>query len=183
MLNGETLLSPLLPLSQHQDNVFELLKTWTHGAFLEELLLDDIGTRLQERSSRALLLRRIRTTPIPTHSTTMRQDVLRRMVAWSHKEHEKVMRLSRLTYRVHHPIVADVHTEIVEPDPAFPLSLSRNEIGTQKVAFMLPTNLDALEPWGKEHVDELLSFVLELFDHNKMKSKELKQVNAWRSAL
>ena len=47
LLNGQTLLTPLLPVTQHQDNVFELLKTWTHGRHLE-LLLDDIGAKLKE---------------------------------------------------------------------------------------------------------------------------------------
>jgi hypothetical protein len=106
-----------------------------------------------------------------------------RMVEWSHKEHDKVMRLCRLTYRVHHPIVSDPHTHIVEPDAGFPLSLSKNDIGIQKVAFMLPLNIDDLEPWGEDHVNELLSYVLELFDQNKMKAKELKQLGAWRSSL
>ena len=71
----------------------------------------------------------------------------------------------------------------MEPDASFPLSLSKNDIGIQKVAFMLPLNIDDLEPWGEEHVNELLSYVLELFDQNKMKAKELKQLGAWRSSL
>ena len=108
---------------------------------------------------------------------------MRRMVEWSHKEHDKVMRLCRLTYRVHQPILNDDATSIVEPDPSFPLSLSKNEINTQKVAFLLPYHFDDFEPWGKDHVDEMLSVVLELFDNQKMKTKEIKQITAWRSAL
>ena len=48
LLDGQTLLTPILPVTPHQSNVFELLKTWTHGRFLEEMLLEDIGAKLQE---------------------------------------------------------------------------------------------------------------------------------------
>ena len=48
MMNGQTFLTPVLPTTQHQDNVLELLKTWTHSAHLEQLLLDDVGDKLQE---------------------------------------------------------------------------------------------------------------------------------------
>jgi hypothetical protein len=48
LLDGKTLLTPLLALNSHQENVFELLKTWTHGSHLAELLLDDLGNRLKE---------------------------------------------------------------------------------------------------------------------------------------
>jgi hypothetical protein len=43
LLDGQTLLTPLLPLDPHQENVFELFKMWTHSSYLEELLLDDVG--------------------------------------------------------------------------------------------------------------------------------------------
>jgi hypothetical protein len=79
------------------------------------------------------------------------------MVDWSHREHNKVMRLKRTNYRVEAPIVQDVFTTIVEPDVEFPLSLSARDVGTQKVAFILPGDFDSFEPWDKEHVDELLT--------------------------
>ena len=105
------------------------------------------------------------------------------MVDWSHREHNKVMRLKRTNYRVEAPILQDVFTTNVEPDVEFPLSLSARDVGTQKVAFLLPYHIDDLEPWGKDHVNEMLSVTLELFDNHKMKSKELKQLKAWRSSL
>ena len=105
------------------------------------------------------------------------------MVDWSHREHNKVMRLKRTNYRVEAPIVQDVFTTIVEPDVEFPLSLSARDVGTQKVAFILPGDIDSCEPWDKEHVDELLSCILELFDEGKMDTKATKKIEGWRSRL
>ncbi len=139
LLDGSNLVTMITPPAPHQQNIFDILKFWSHKEYFRELLRPD----MEEHAMYCLF---------------------KNMIKWSHHASNKVMKLTQVTYSVVQPKLQDGGTKIVEPDPLMRLTLSSKAVGSQRRAYKIPVGVCNSPAWNNAELDELLDCLLELMD-------------------
>ncbi len=145
MPSDNTALTQVDPLSDKQQNLFDLMKCWTHKEYFVQLIREDLREEEVEH-------------------------IFYNMVLWSNKEGERITRLPKELIRVVAPQIVDGASKIVVPDEKHPLTLAPSQVGTEVPCFKLPQAIFEMKPWTNEQVDDLLDGLLYMFDVDKAES-------------
>ncbi len=159
MPDGNTLVTTIEPLGPEQQDIFELLKFWSHKDYVRELLRPDVEEQAM-------------------------YSALKNMIGLPHTESEKVMKAPKVTYRVVAPKLLDLDPDatIVEPDPAMQHALPKAAIGSQRCAYQIPEEVFSQPAWNNAQVDELLDCLLEMLDTDEAFRRHANEARAGKAA-